>query len=73
MKILLCHNFYQQTGGEDVAVLALKELLEQKGNEVIFYSESNREIEEYNAISKDRILSAGRLFRPYVPPHAADC
>jgi len=52
LKILLCHNFYQQTGGEDVAVMALKELLEQKGHDVIFYSENSREIGKYNAFQK---------------------
>jgi glycosyltransferase involved in cell wall biosynthesis len=52
LKILLCHNFYQQTGGEDVAVMALKELLEQKGHDVIFYSENSREIGKYSAFQK---------------------
>jgi glycosyltransferase involved in cell wall biosynthesis len=52
LKILLCHNFYQQTGGEDVAVTALKDLLEQKGHDVIFYSENSREIGKYSAFQK---------------------
>jgi len=52
MKILLCHNFYQQAGGEDVAVLALKALLETKGHRVIFYAEDNREIEKYGTLQK---------------------
>jgi glycosyltransferase involved in cell wall biosynthesis len=52
MKILLCHNFYQQSGGEDVAVLALKTLLEAKGHRVIFYAEDNRKIEKYGALQK---------------------
>jgi glycosyltransferase involved in cell wall biosynthesis len=52
MKILLCHNFYQQPGGELVAVLALKALLEQKGHDVIFYTADNLEIKQYNAKQK---------------------
>jgi len=52
VKILLCHNFYQQLGGEDVAVLALKALLEEKGHKVIFYAEDNRKIEKYGALQK---------------------
>jgi len=52
MKILLCHNFYQQSGGEQVAVLALKSLLQQRGHRVIFYTEHNQEIEQYNSLQK---------------------
>jgi glycosyltransferase involved in cell wall biosynthesis len=49
---LLCHNSYQQHGGEQIVVLALKELLEQKGHQVLFYTEDNREIEQYNTLQK---------------------
>lgn len=52
MKILLCHNFYQQDGGETVAVLALKALLEQKGHQVIFFSVDNQEIQQYTRLQK---------------------
>jgi glycosyltransferase involved in cell wall biosynthesis len=67
VKILLCHNFYQQSGGEDVAVLALKELLEQKGHDVIFYSENSREIVKYNVLQKigflPRAVFSARTYR----------
>jgi len=52
MKILLCHNFYQQSGGELVAVLALKSLLEQRGHNVVFYTKDNLEVKEYNKKQK---------------------
>jgi len=52
VKILLCHNFYQQSGGEDAVVLALKTLLEAKGHRVIFYAEDNRKIKEYSTVQK---------------------
>ena len=56
MKILLCHNFYQQTGGEDTAVLALRSLLEEKGHQVIFYTEHSQEVEKFNAFQKIRFF-----------------
>ena len=52
VKILLCHNFYQQSGGEDAAVLALEALLEEKGHRVISFTEDNREIAGYGALQK---------------------
>src|SRR5215510_5459841 len=67
MKILLCHNFYQQSGGEDVAVLALKSLLEEKGHRVIFYAEDNRETEKYGTLQKigffPRTIFSARTYR----------
>ena len=52
VKILLCHNFYQQSGGEDVVIPAVKALLETKGHQVILYSQDNREVENYNTLKK---------------------
>jgi glycosyltransferase involved in cell wall biosynthesis len=67
MKILLCHNFYQQPGGELVAVMALKALLEEKGHDVIFYTQDNLEIEQYNTSQKigffPRTLFSQRTYR----------
>lgn len=45
MKILLCHNFYQEPGGEDHSFAAQKRLLEQNGNEVLVYTRDNRDID----------------------------
>lgn len=44
MKILFCHNFYQQAGGEDVAVANEMAMLEQHGHEVKLFSVSNNSI-----------------------------
>ena len=44
MRILLIHNFYQQTGGEDVVFNAEKTLLQARGDTVIEYIRSNNEI-----------------------------
>jgi glycosyltransferase involved in cell wall biosynthesis len=41
MKILLIHNFYSQTGGEDMYVLSLKKLLESKGHTIYLLKREN--------------------------------
>ncbi len=41
MKILLCHNRYQQPGGEDAVFEAEKALLERMGHQVVPYVEDN--------------------------------
>lgn len=52
MRILFVHNFYQQHGGEDASALAEKILLEQHGDEVLFYSRHNDEIKNYSIAQK---------------------
>ena len=47
MKILFCHNFYQQAGGEDVAVANEMAMLEQHGHEVKLFSVSNNSIKTF--------------------------
>lgn len=54
MRILLAHNFYQQSGGEDVVFYAETELLRRHGHEVRHYTEHNDRI---------RQMSRPRLFR----------
>ena len=44
MKILLVHNTYQQSGGEDVVFDQERRMLERAGHRVIAYSRSNHEI-----------------------------
>jgi hypothetical protein len=51
MKILLIHNFYQQAGGEDVVFRAEKELLLQKGNEIIEYTDHNERIKKSHPLT----------------------
>src|SRR5690349_23401651 len=45
MKVLLCHNYYRQPGGEDSEFLAQKELLTLFGHQVLEYVRRNDEAE----------------------------
>src|SRR5260370_28196214 len=44
MKILLCHNYYRQPGGEDTEYSAEKALLTSFGHQVLEYVRRNDEI-----------------------------
>lgn len=48
MKCLLVHNYYQNSGGEDVVVHAEADMLRAHGHEVFEYVRHNDEIVEYN-------------------------
>lgn len=48
MRILLAHDFYKNVGGEDIATLADKKLLDDHGQDVLFYTRNNREIDDYS-------------------------
>ena len=52
MKILVIHNDYMFPGGERIVVEAEAELLQSNGHEVINYSRSNAEIEDYGLLKK---------------------
>jgi len=52
LKILLCHNFYQNIGGEDQAFWRQKELLESHGHQVICFTRDNQEIGKYHFFQK---------------------
>ena len=55
MKIFLCHNYYQQPGGEDRVFAAEGEVLERQGHQVIRFTRHN------NAISHMHpLIVAGR-------------
>lgn len=49
MKILLCHNFYQQPGGEDQSFAEEALLLESRGHEVIRFTRHNDAIQEMSS------------------------
>jgi len=57
MKILLCHNHYQQPGGEQLAVEGLEGLLRSKGHQVIPYYENNAAIAGYSLWDKFQFLA----------------
>jgi glycosyltransferase involved in cell wall biosynthesis len=54
MKILLCHNYYQQSGGEDSAFAAEAGLLEGKGHEVIRFTLHNNAIDQMGRLEVAR-------------------
>src|SRR4029078_1109886 len=45
MRILLCHNYYQQRGGEDESFEAEASLLEARGHDVVRYTVHNDSVE----------------------------
>lgn len=45
MKILLCHNYYQQPGGEDGVLHDERWLLESRGHQVVEYTQHNDDLE----------------------------
>ena len=44
MKILLCHNYYQQRGGEDLSFEDERRLLDAHGHDVVCYTRHNDEL-----------------------------
>jgi len=63
MKILLCHNFYREFGGEDAIVTTLKRNLESGGFDVIFYTRDNKETLNYN-LGQKLLLFLNTFFSP---------
>lgn len=51
MKIVICHNFYQQPGGEDQVFADEARLLSQHGHEVVRFSVHNDEISGQTALT----------------------
>ncbi len=52
MRILVVHNYYQLSGGEDVVFKQEKELLRSHNHEVLEYTRSNEEINSYSFFKK---------------------
>ena len=51
MKILQLHNFYQQTGGEDLVVADEARLLESRGHEVVRYTAHNDQVSSLSKLT----------------------
>ena len=51
MRILLAHNFYQQTGGEDLVVADETRLLASRGHEVARYSLHNDHVNSLSSLA----------------------
>lgn len=54
MKIVIVHNYYLQSGGEDVVVEQERALLANHGHSVVFYSRSNDEFLDNSLLQKAR-------------------
>lgn len=52
MKILIVHNYYQNSGGEDVVFQAEAELLRQHGHSIVTYIRNNDEISHYGLFKR---------------------
>jgi len=65
LRILLVHNYYQQSGGEDVVFESEKKLLQDFGHEVVALTESNRHLEELGnfAAAKNAVWSLNAFNR----------
>ncbi len=50
-KILLVHNYYQQTGGEDLVVADEARLLESRGHEVVRYTVHNDQVSSLSRLT----------------------
>ncbi|MCG6155268.1 glycosyltransferase [Rubinisphaera margarita] len=54
MRVLLCHTYYRQRGGEDQAFEDEQWLLESNGHEVITYSRRNDELTDASRLTQAR-------------------
>jgi glycosyltransferase involved in cell wall biosynthesis len=54
VKILLCHNYYQQLGGEDITFADEAWLLESRGHSVLCYTIHNDEIPKLSKLNVAR-------------------
>lgn len=75
MKVMLCHTFYQQQGGEDLSFAAEAALLEARGHAVIRYTLHNQAIDGMSRLgaawrtfwNRDAYRQARQLLRLHRP------
>lgn len=76
MKILMCHNYYQQAGGEDQVFADESFLLQEHGHEVIQYVRHNKDVDDMSNVEKlrktmwnpDTVVDLEPLIRRHAPP-----
>lgn len=56
LKILIVHNYYQISGGEDVVVANEKKMLEKYGHTTFLYSRKNSELKKLSKFQKSRFF-----------------
>ena len=57
MRILIGHNHYRQTGGEDSVLKDEIEMLRQAGDEVCIYERNNKEVDSLGLLNKGKVVS----------------
>jgi glycosyltransferase involved in cell wall biosynthesis len=55
-RLLLCHNYYQEAGGESIVFDNERKGLEERGHSVVTYTRDNAEIEEMGALARASLL-----------------
>ena len=55
MKVLLCHNYYQQRGGEDLSFEAEADMLRCRGHDVLLYTRHNDDIKNMSRYRAARV------------------
>jgi glycosyltransferase involved in cell wall biosynthesis len=55
MKILLCHNFYQQYGGEDQVFNTETDLLKTRGHQVLHYTVHNQAVNTMHPLALGKV------------------
>jgi glycosyltransferase involved in cell wall biosynthesis len=48
MKILMCHNYYRENGGENLIFDQQRQILEEHGHQVMLYTRDSAEVADYN-------------------------
>lgn len=66
--ILIVHNHYQLSGGEDTVVSNEKRMLEEHGHKVVLYTRSNNEIKKMNIFQK-LLLPFITIYNPRTSKH----
>jgi glycosyltransferase involved in cell wall biosynthesis len=51
LRVLICHNFYQQPGGEDAVFAAERDLLRKHGHHVFEYTDTNDRVDSMNRLA----------------------
>lgn len=77
MRIVLCHSYYRQRGGEDFSYEQEAEMLESRGHDVLRLTQQNRDAEHLSSVSlalktvwnrsfAHELRDACRQFRPQI-------
>lgn len=59
MRILLCHSWYREEGGENILFRSLLSILRNHGEEVLEYTRDNKEIDKFNLLEIGRMINDG--------------